>query len=165
MVGEVQDTAVRKKRPVWPWLIAGAVIVIGAAIAIPVSLNVAADNARAEAAQQAADEAAAAEQARLDRFRNELLRCGVASKKAGSNVEILDGGEAVEMLRVSKYDGPPFSGLTCLLDRLDAPSSVESEIGQTRALDGRQQDEWDGFSIAWSYHPDDGVSVLIKHTR
>jgi len=163
MVGEVQDTAVRKKRPVWPWIIAGAVVVIGAAIAIPVSLNIAADNARVAAEQQAAADAAAAEEARLDQFRAQLVECGISAGRADDTTRILDGGESLEMLRVTKFDGPPYFAMECVLEGLGAPASIESEIGQTRALDGRQQDEWDGFTIAWSYHPDDGASVLIKH--
>ena len=49
-----------------------------------------------------------------------------------------------------------------MLNKLDAPQSVASKIGQTRALDGRQADEWDGYEISWSYHPDDGASIVVE---
>lgn len=170
MVGEEQGSVVpsrsveRRRRPLWPWLLGGgAAIVVAAAIVIPVSLNAAAETARQEAEQKAAAEAAAAEQVRLDQFQTQLRRCAIPSMKAGSTVTVLDDGEALEMLRVTKFDGPSYADLECMLNGLGAPASLESEIGQTRALDGRQQDEWDGFSISWSYHPDDGASVLIKH--
>lgn len=78
-------------------------------------------------------------------------------------MQILDGGESMQLTRVTKYDGPTYSQMTCVLNSLDAPAAIEAEISQTRALDGRQTYEWDGSSISWSYHPDDGASVLIEH--
>lgn len=152
-----------RKRPIVPWVVAGiGVLVVAAAIAIPVSLTASAKAAEAEAAAQAEADAKAAEVARLATFREQLARCGVASAGSAA-VEILDGGEAVRMSRVTKYDGPSYTQLTCFLDGLKAPAAIEAEIGQTRALDGRQTDGWDGYSISWAYHPDDGASILVEH--
>lgn len=156
------DDAARKRRII-PWVVAGVgVLVVAAAIAIPVSLNAAQQAAEEKAAAEAAAAEKAAEVARLATFREQLARCGVASS-GSSTVQILDGGESVELQRVTKYDGPGYDQLTCFLQGLDAPAAIEAEIGQTRALDGRQTDEWDGYSISWSYHPDDGASILVKH--
>lgn len=158
------DSRSRTRRRVWPW-VAGAVgaVIIAAAIAIPVSVN-AAQRAAAEeeAARVAAEQKAAetAELARLDTFRDRLTKCGVAFSTA---VQILDGGESMQLTRVTKYDGPTYSQMTCVLNSLDAPAAIEAEISQTRALDGRQTDEWDGYSISWAYHPDNGASILIEH--
>lgn len=61
-----------------------------------------------------------------------------------------------------------FSGLEstnsidCVLDRLEAPSSIVTRMGQTRALDGRQEEEWGKFEVSWSYHPDDGLNAVIE---
>jgi hypothetical protein len=33
---------------------------------------------------------------------------------------------------------------------------------QTRALDGRQSETWEDFSASWTYHPDNGLDVLIR---
>jgi type II secretory pathway pseudopilin PulG len=152
-----------KKRNLTPWIFAGiGAIVIAAAIAIPVSLNAAQEAAAKEEAARVAAEAQAAEVQRLATFREELASCGVASA-GSSTVEILDGGEAVQLQRVTKLDGPTYAQMTCFLKGLDAPSAIEAEIGQTRALDGRQNDEWDGYTISWAYHPDNGASILVKH--
>ncbi|MDE3723285.1 hypothetical protein PWG71_17975 [Nocardiopsis sp. N85] len=54
--------------------------------------------------------------------------------------------------------------LDCVLTELDAPDSLFVEMGQTRALDGRQRLEWDGIEATWSYHPDDGLDTqLVAH--
>jgi hypothetical protein len=52
-------------------------------------------------------------------------------------------------------------GLACVLDALDTPQSVISQMESTRALDGMQTAEWDDFEASWTYHPDDGVDVII----
>ncbi|TGJ97544.1 hypothetical protein DLJ96_06230 [Actinotalea fermentans ATCC 43279 = JCM 9966 = DSM 3133] len=57
--------------------------------------------------------------------------------------------------------GGSFENLVCLLDALDAPSSVRSHMGQTTSLDGRQEASWDGVAIAWSYHPDRGMDGVV----
>lgn len=41
-------------------------------------------------------------------------------------------------------------------------SVVAEEMGQTRALDGRQSADTDKFEVSWSYHPDNGLEVLYK---
>lgn len=142
------------------WVVIAAVVVIGAAIAIPTVLNgqAQAEEARVEAERKAA---AQAEAERLDELRAVLARCGI---QIDATTTLLDGGEAVEITRVAKYDGPSIDDLYCALERLHAPQSLEAKIGQTRALDGRQEYEWDEFAISWTYHPDDGATVLIERT-
>lgn len=50
----------------------------------------------------------------------------------------------------------------CVLNSLEAPAAVEQKMNKTRALDGRQEDSWGNFSASWSYHPDDGLDVIIE---
>jgi hypothetical protein len=153
----------RHKRLIWPWVVAViAVVVIVAAVAIPLSISAAQQEAEKQAAATAAEEAAEAEEKRLDTFRAALSRCGV-DESPDAHVDILDGGESVELLRVTKYDGIPYNTLECILTHLEAPESISAQIGQTRALDGRQSESWDGYEADWTYHPDDGASVLITH--
>ena len=52
-------------------------------------------------------------------------------------------------------------GLGCLLDGLSVTEAVRAHMVSTRALDGRQQDAWAGFSASWSFHPDDGLDMII----
>jgi hypothetical protein len=50
----------------------------------------------------------------------------------------------------------------CVLDYLKVPGAVRAHIEGTRALDGRQTDSWEGFTAAWTYHPDNGLDITIE---
>lgn len=50
----------------------------------------------------------------------------------------------------------------CLLEETNAPSSVDSRLGETRALDGMQHAEWDGWEMYWNYHPDSGAPITLS---
>jgi hypothetical protein len=52
--------------------------------------------------------------------------------------------------------------LACVLSALEAPSYVTRAMESTRALDGRVTETWDGFEATWTYHPDEGLDVLIR---
>lgn len=49
----------------------------------------------------------------------------------------------------------------CAIDELDVPERVSSHIGTTRALDGTQEDSWEGLEARWTYHPDSGLNITI----
>lgn len=49
----------------------------------------------------------------------------------------------------------------CLLDALGAPAHVTSRMDKTRALDGMQDASWDGLAASWTYHPDDGLDIIV----
>ncbi len=153
------DKPAHKNRALLWVLAAVGVVIVAAAVIIPVSISAAERAAEEETAAQAQEAAAQAEKERLGTFVRVVQGCSISGEKA----RILDGGETLDMSRVAKFDGASFSELMCVLDALDAPSAIETAIGQTRALDGRQHDSWDGYEIAWAYHPDDGASVIIEH--
>jgi hypothetical protein len=50
----------------------------------------------------------------------------------------------------------------CVLDELDAPDAITSRMNNTRALDGVQAGEWGGIQASWSYHPDNGLDVVLS---
>ena len=52
-------------------------------------------------------------------------------------------------------------GLVCTLGELSTPQAVIAQLEHTRALDGMQTAKWDRFGASWTYHPDDGVDVII----
>lgn len=51
--------------------------------------------------------------------------------------------------------------VTCVLGELDAPTNVTARMDSTRALDGMQDAEWGKFEASWTYHPDDGLDLII----
>ncbi len=54
--------------------------------------------------------------------------------------------------------------LRCVLEELDVPQSVIGQMDSTRALDGMQTATWDGYSVSWTYHPDDGLDLIITES-
>ena len=75
-----------------------------------------------------------------------------------------DGGKTL----IINASGDPIKSIVdvqteaCILDYLKTPAAVRAHIEGTRALDGRQTDSWDGFTAAWTYHPDDGLNMTIE---
>jgi hypothetical protein len=59
------------------------------------------------------------------------------------------------------------SDLFCVLGTLSVPSYVTAQMENTRALDGMQRAEWtvdgENFTASWTYHPDQGMDVIIRH--
>lgn len=51
--------------------------------------------------------------------------------------------------------------VACVLAALDAPSAVAYRMDGTRALDGMQSATWGAYSATWTYHPDDGLDLII----
>lgn len=49
----------------------------------------------------------------------------------------------------------------CVLGELEAPQSVVAQMESTRALDGMQSATWSTFKATWTYHPDDGLDVIL----
>jgi len=87
------------------------------------------------------------------------------SAKAEEFLTLEDEGESITI------QNPPQGGdlsapgtlvaIQCVLEETGAPASVTSELEQTTALMGRQETDWDGLEMSWSYHPDDGVSAVL----
>ena len=84
--------------------------------------------------------------------------CSLSSTYAeaadGGRTLILDG-EGEESAGLNIED------LACALNYMDVPSFVVSTMEKTRALDGIQREEYGNFKISWSYHPDNGLDVVI----
>lgn len=74
-----------------------------------------------------------------------------------------DGGRSISMKSDGeKSEGADLSQIMCVLAELDTPDSVISRMDSTRALDGRQAAEWNDLSASWSYHPDDGLDIVVE---
>lgn len=82
--------------------------------------------------------------------------CGAGKVEDGGRSLFLDmGGEDYGSGDLAYAD------VQCVLKELGTPESTLTAMGQTRALDGRQSDEWDGLEASWRYHPDDGLDVIV----
>lgn len=77
-------------------------------------------------------------------------------------VDVLDNGKTISIDGEGEEDpGSPMKETACVLFAIPVPSYIIERIDKTRALDGMQREEFDGFSISWSYHPNDGLDVVI----
>jgi len=95
-----------------------------------------------------------------------LVSSGMASEAVSGDFLQLAGDERTLTVGNAPQGGDLSAPLTipavaCLLDELDAPSSVMSKMQQTRALDGQQAEAWDDYEVTWTYHPDDGLSAVF----
>lgn len=82
----------------------------------------------------------------------------------GGGVEVADSGRTLLIHVAGQEDrsGTTSSILSCLLGRLETPAAVRAQMEQTRALDGRQNATWPGFTASWTYHPDSGMRLTIQ---
>lgn len=53
------------------------------------------------------------------------------------------------------------SDLGCALGNIGTSDAVIARMEQTRAMDGMQEFSEDGFSYAWTYHPDNGLDIIV----
>jgi hypothetical protein len=92
-------------------------------------------------------------------FEQAQRRCDAA----GEGTVIEDGGKTLLIDNTGQEDfaGVDLGGLTCLMEALQMPVAVKEHMISTRALDGRQQDSWGEFSASWSYHPDQGLDIIV----
>lgn len=78
-------------------------------------------------------------------------------------IEIGDNGQSISMSSEGDDSaGAEYADITCVLAELEIPDSVETRIGTTRALDGRQSADWKEFTASWGYHPDSGLNIVIE---
>lgn len=134
-----------RKRPVL--LVLAAVAAIGAALLVYLVLQ-----------ERAEGQAEIEEQNRL--LRSAQDECSGSGKLIG---KLGDGGYTliVDTEGDDDVEGDTYEGLMCVLDHLDMPSSVRNDLGETRAMDGRQEASWDRITAAWRYHPDTGINISL----
>lgn len=53
-------------------------------------------------------------------------------------------------------------GLACVMREIGTPRSIEAALESTTAMQGVQNAEDDGLTYSWSYHPDNGVNMVIE---
>lgn len=96
-----------------------------------------------------------------------LPRLQVAATACGITAPIQDKGASISFDTKGKKDatGDELTAVTCLLSKTDAPDYVLEHINSTRALDGNQTDEWNGYKARWTYHPDSGLRITFIDSR
>lgn len=142
----------------WPAWIAGITcLVVGFSGGMAIGTSTGEDGGTPVSASDDAEDPA--EHAVMSPVSAALDSCGVDPSDAG--VIVMDGGASVE-LDADYGLGDVYPGdVECVLEELGAPESVYARMGRTRALDGTQTAEWASYTASWTYHPDDGLNVIV----
>lgn len=93
-----------------------------------------------------------------DKLAHSLDACSVSSPYArlasdNTTLTLVAYGEGANGLSQTDF--------RCILDQIDTPSSVRERMLITRAVDGTQDDVWGTYRATWTYHPEDGLNVVL----
>lgn len=87
----------------------------------------------------------------------------VNSCQAAPFAKVSSDGSSLEMTTFGKKQpGMSMRTLGCVLEKLDAPASLEQRMNTTRAIDGTREETWGSYRATWTYHPDQGLHVVIS---
>jgi len=92
-----------------------------------------------------------------------LRSAAMACDPSGSGTSIADKGKTLVIDGKGEEDlrGVDLATLDCLLGRLEVPVAIKQKMFETRALDGRQDGSWGRLQASWSYHPDQGLDLIV----
>ncbi|HEX9089781.1 MAG TPA: hypothetical protein VF867_19975 [Arthrobacter sp.] len=66
---------------------------------------------------------------------------------------------------ITKVTGLSARDMACVLLAAAVPDSVVSQIDATRALDGMQRASWDKMAASWTYHPKNGLNLILTESK
>lgn len=81
-------------------------------------------------------------------------------QRAASFLELPVASGATDFVTIEVVEIP--ENLPVMLAGAGFSGSALTQIGMTRALDGIQRLEADGYALAWNYHPDVGLALTIE---
>ena len=62
-------------------------------------------------------------------------------------------------------DDEAITALVGTISLLNLPDSLVEKMGQTRALDGMQSENFGDIEVSWTYHPNNGLEVMFSITN
>jgi hypothetical protein len=138
------------------WLIVAAVaaaVVAGGAV---LALN-AADSVAGEPTQSAA--VPMQERSDLARARLDCLADGALTETHDGQITLVITAGVLD----TEFDEPiaELEAAYCVLEKVGAPVAVVEQVKTTRAIDGMQRAEWEGCEASWTYHPDNGLHLIL----
>ena len=96
--------------------------------------------------------------------------CDLDGVTYSDHVVVGDSGHTVTL--EGEPDGTHYTmaGVTgkefgCVFAVVSMPDSVVSQMSGTRALDGTQTASWDEMSATWTYHPKNGLRVILTEAK
>ena len=107
---------------------------------------------------QAAEDARVAEEAALPNV-YEVVTKHLSPGDSGVDIEGDESYASIDLTGTALFDT---SDLGEALKELGFPNSILDKIGNTRALDGTLTAQGEKVTASWTYHPDDGLSLVIE---
>lgn len=95
----------------------------------------------------------------FDLFQKAYSSCG-----SPSGIQVSDGGKTITIDGNGEYEytGANIADTACVLYAIDTPTYVITNMDTTNSLMGRQTATFgDKIDISWSYHPDNGLDIVI----
>jgi hypothetical protein len=95
---------------------------------------------------------------KFDTFQKAYDTCG-----APEGITVSDEGKTITINGIGEddYSGAGLYDTVCVLDAIKTPEYVISNMETTNSLMGRQNATFDEIDISWSYHPDNGLDIVI----
>lgn len=95
----------------------------------------------------------------FDTFQKAYDTCGTPA-----GITVSDGGKSliIDGKGEEDYSGAEIYNTVCVLTEVKVPSYIISNMETTNSLMGRQSDEFDGIAVSWSYHPNNGLDIVIN---
>lgn len=84
------------------------------------------------------------------------------NRKGGETLQIVD--EDLTLLVDTQSEYGPMGGLICALGELETPQAIISAMESTTAMMGVQEATDANLHYRWSYHPDNGIQLVITET-
>ena len=80
-----------------------------------------------------------------------------------TGITVSDGGKTLIINgRGEDSYGATIYDTACVLNAIGTPSYILSSMETTNSLMGRQSDTFDDINVSWSYHPDNGLDVVVN---
>ena len=96
-----------------------------------------------------------------NRFSEALAACDATD---ASGIVLAEDGQSLTFDGKGDEDffGGDYSDLLCIIDELNAPSTISERMSRTNSLMGVQDADWEGISISWAYHPNNGLDANLE---
>lgn len=90
-----------------------------------------------------------------------LAECKLVGNAAA---QLTDAGYTLllDMKGETQAEGLSPDDVACVLGKTGVSGAVIAKMEATRALDGQQTDTWGSYTATWSYHPDNGLDIILE---
>lgn len=85
-----------------------------------------------------------------------------STSKGGKTISSGDDGDTLIIDTGSEYGS--IEGAVCVFTSLETPEAIIASIESTTAMMGVQDADDQGLRYQWSYHPDNGLNVIITNS-